>query len=92
MRSAWPVYVVLGMEAIGFGTGAFGESDIEPTERDEDIGKVVVVDAPVDELELESECDCTRGFIAAVDISVSVPVEVFTFPYLNSNSQISDHD
>ena len=39
MRSAWPVYVEVGKETIGFGTGAAGDTacTIGATNTDEDI-------------------------------------------------------
>jgi hypothetical protein len=39
VRSAWPVYVEVGKETIGFGTGAAGDAacTIEATNADDDI-------------------------------------------------------
>jgi hypothetical protein len=57
VRSGWPVYVVVGMETIGFGTRAAGdaaEGVIGGTDNVEDIDNGDRLDVPVDELELES--------------------------------------
>jgi len=73
------------METIGFVTGAEGDaaSGIGGTDSDEDIDKVEGFDVIVDELELKPETElCDRSVVVPVEVLVSVPVDVPTFPYL----------
>lgn len=77
MRSAWPVYEVVGMETIGFGTGAAGDAArvIGATDSVEEIDNDERLDVKVDELELEPESEiCDGPVVIPVKLPVSTPV------------------
>jgi hypothetical protein len=90
VRSAWPVYVEVGNEAIGFGAGAAGDAacTIEATDTDDDIdndetllGANTAVGLPDDSVTDSVEDSVPVSSIPPVSdgpVPVSVGLVVFT--------------
>ena len=90
MRSAWPVYVEVGNETIGFGAGAAGDAacTIEATDTDDDIdndetllGANTAVGLPDDSVTDSVEDSVPVSSILPVSdgpVPVSVGLVVFT--------------